>query len=197
MARTSDKRERLIEAAKTLIHRKGFHNTTLADIASESNVPLGNVYYYFKTKDDICQAVIDERKKELTSLLDLCCKKAEPKTALKKLLKYTTRETKELNECGCPYTGLLLDLDRSQSRLVNAADQCIRVLIEWAGDQFRALGYENAKEMGFEFIARVQGTILLGHVLHDTARMRRQIAELANWVDGLEDRRAPGSATIN
>ena len=197
MARTSDKRERLIEAAKTLIHRKGFHGTTLADIATESNVPLGNVYYYFKTKDDICQAVIDERKKELTGLLDLCCKKADPKTALKKLLKYTTKETKELDECGCPYVGLSLDLDRTNSKLVNAADQCIRVLIEWAGDQFKALGYGNAKEMGFEFIARVQGTILLGHVLHDTARMRKQMTELANWVDGLEDRSVQQPVTLN
>lgn len=197
MARTSDKRERLIVAAKTLIHRKGFHSTTLADIASESKVPLGNVYYYFKTKDDICQAVIDERKKELTGLLDLCCKKADPKTALKKLLKFTTKETKELDECGCPYTGLLLDLDRSHSRLVNSADECIRVLIEWTGDQFRTLGYGNPMEMGFEFIARVQGTILLGHVLHDTARMRRQITDLAGWVDGLQDRRAPETTTIN
>jgi AcrR family transcriptional regulator len=197
MARTSDKRERLIEAAKTLIHRKGFHSTTLADIATESKVPLGNVYYYFKTKDEICQAVIDERKKELTKLLDLCCKKSEPKTALKKLLKYTGRETKELDECGCPYAGLSLDLDRNRSSLGHAADECMRVLTEWAGDQFRALGYGNAGEMGFEFIARVQGTILLGHVLHDKATMRRQIAELANWVDGLECRAAPVSTAIN
>jgi len=197
MARTSDKRERLIEAAKTLIHRKGFHSTTLADIASESKVPLGNVYYYFKTKDDICQAVIDERKKELTKLLQLCCKKAQPKLALKQLLKFTSKETKELDECGCPYTGLLLDLDRAHSRLAPSADECIRVLIEWAGDQFRTLGYGNAAEMGFEFIARVQGTILLGHVLHDKARMRRQMNELAGWVDALQDPPASAVVTIN
>lgn len=197
MARTSDKRERLIEAAKSLIHRKGFNNTTLADIASESKVPLGNVYYYFKTKDEICQAVIDERKKELTRLLDLCCKKAEPKSALKQLLKYTTRETKELNECGCPYTGLVLDLDRTKSGLLHQADACVRVLIDWAGDQFRALGYPNYREMGFEFIARVQGTILLGHVLHDTARMRRQMAELGHWVDALQVAALPEAVTIN
>ncbi|HEY7840749.1 MAG TPA: TetR/AcrR family transcriptional regulator [Gammaproteobacteria bacterium] len=197
MARTSDKRERLIEAAKTLIHRKGFHSTTLADIAAESKVPLGNVYYYFKTKDEICQAVIDERKKELTGVLDLCCKKADPKMALKKLLKYTTKETKELDECGCPYMGLVLDLDRADSRLTPSADQCVRVLIEWAGDQFKALGYENAMEMGFEFIARVQGTVLLGHALHDKGRMRRQLNEMCGWVDALQDAPAPGQVTIN
>jgi AcrR family transcriptional regulator len=197
MARTSDKRERLIEAAKALIHRKGFHNTTLADIASESKVPLGNVYYYFKTKDEICQAVIDERKKELTVLLDLCCKKADPKTALKQLLKYTMKETKELDECGCPYSGLLVDLDRTHSDLAHSAEQCIRAMIEWAGDQFKALGYPNYREMGFEFIAREQGTVLLGHVLHDTAWMRKQLAEMCRWVDDLQDTPAVKGATLN
>ena len=60
MARQSDKRARLMEAAKTLIHRKGFYLTTLADIADESGVPLGNVYYYFKTKEMIGEIVIQQ-----------------------------------------------------------------------------------------------------------------------------------------
>ena len=48
MPRISDKRERLISAADTLIHRQGFYRTTLAHIAEEAKVPLGNVYYYFQ-----------------------------------------------------------------------------------------------------------------------------------------------------
>ena len=56
MPRKTDKRVRLIEAAKVLIHQQGFHLTTLADIAQEADVPLGNVYYYFKTKEAIGEA---------------------------------------------------------------------------------------------------------------------------------------------
>ena len=61
MPRKTDKRVRLIEAAKVLIHQKGFNQTTLADIAQEADVPLGNVYYYFKTKEAIGEAVIERR----------------------------------------------------------------------------------------------------------------------------------------
>jgi len=43
MPRRTDKRVRLIEAAKVLIHQQGFNLTTLADIAQEADVPLGNV----------------------------------------------------------------------------------------------------------------------------------------------------------
>ena len=60
MPRTSNKRERLLAAARDLIHEQGFKPTTLADIARESDVPLGNVCYYFKSKDDIAGAIILE-----------------------------------------------------------------------------------------------------------------------------------------
>jgi len=45
-----DKRARLMEAAETLFYQQGVHRTTLADIAQEAEVPLGNIYYHFRTK---------------------------------------------------------------------------------------------------------------------------------------------------
>ena len=45
------KRERLVAAACLVLHEQGVERTTLADIAQAADVPVGNVYYYFKTKD--------------------------------------------------------------------------------------------------------------------------------------------------
>src|ERR1700686_2451782 len=51
MARTNiDKRSRLLSAAVELTYQNGFDATSLADIAREAKVPLGNVYYYFKNQ---------------------------------------------------------------------------------------------------------------------------------------------------
>ena len=47
----SSKRDRLILAARDLIHSQGVERTTLADVADASGVPFGKVYYYFKTKN--------------------------------------------------------------------------------------------------------------------------------------------------
>jgi len=55
------KRGRLIVAACDLFYRQGIAGTTLAHIAEAAEVPLGNVYYYFKTKDDIVAAVVEAR----------------------------------------------------------------------------------------------------------------------------------------
>src|SRR5271170_6439999 len=55
---SAEKRAELVAAATQLLHEQGFHRTTLADVAGRADVPLGNVYYYFKTKDALAEAVI-------------------------------------------------------------------------------------------------------------------------------------------
>ena len=67
---TPDKKERLTDAAAALIHRQGFSHTTLADIAAASNVALGSVYYYFKTKDDVAKAILSRRQGEIGHALE-------------------------------------------------------------------------------------------------------------------------------
>jgi AcrR family transcriptional regulator len=56
-----DKRTRLIETAMKLAYRNGFRETSLADIAEAAHVPVGNVYYYFKTKEELGEAVVERR----------------------------------------------------------------------------------------------------------------------------------------
>jgi AcrR family transcriptional regulator len=194
MPRTSDKRERLISAADVLIHRQGFHKTTLADIARESKVPLGNVYYYFKTKEEICDAVIEERKKELATELDGCCQSKGPKKALIRLLKSMINMSDKIAEAGCPHGRLCSELSNELVGLTNSADECLKVLLEWSTDQFKALAYPNAKDMGFEFVARIQGIVLVGNTLHDQKQIRTQLKSLIDLVESLEELNKDGQA---
>ena len=53
------KRDRLVAGARETIYRQGVEATTIADIAEASDVPVGNVYYYFKSKDELVAAAID------------------------------------------------------------------------------------------------------------------------------------------
>jgi TetR/AcrR family transcriptional regulator, transcriptional repressor for nem operon len=56
--RDRGKRERLVGGARELLHQQGVERTTLAQIAHTADVPPGNVYYYFKTKDELVEAAI-------------------------------------------------------------------------------------------------------------------------------------------
>src|SRR5260370_41342582 len=59
-----EKRARLTEAAEALFYQQGVHRTTLADIAKVAEVPLGNIYYHFRTKESLIEAVIEARLRE-------------------------------------------------------------------------------------------------------------------------------------
>src|SRR5215467_8812233 len=77
-----DSRSRLRRAAMDVSYRYGFGATTLADIAKEASVPLGNLYYYFKTKDDIGEAIVELRLERLRALLQELDQMESPKERL-------------------------------------------------------------------------------------------------------------------
>src|SRR5260370_21059166 len=92
----TDKRSRLIQTAAKLAHRQGFRKTTLADIAGEAQVPLGNVYYYFKTKDELGAAVVEHRLQELGKLQQSWEEMDSPKERLCDCAQSTAGNAKEL-----------------------------------------------------------------------------------------------------
>ena len=55
-----DKRRHLLDAAVRVFARKGFHATRVGDIAEEAGVAHGLLYHYFKSKDQVLEAVFHE-----------------------------------------------------------------------------------------------------------------------------------------
>jgi AcrR family transcriptional regulator len=51
------RRREILAAAQRCFARKGFHETSLQDIFRESGLSAGAVYRYFKSKDDLVQAI--------------------------------------------------------------------------------------------------------------------------------------------
>jgi len=59
-AALEDKRQQLLGAAVRVFARKGFHASRVGDIAEEAGVAHGLLYHYFKSKDEVLQAVFQE-----------------------------------------------------------------------------------------------------------------------------------------
>src|SRR3981081_1594811 len=98
------KRERLIDAGCELMYRQGVETTTLADIAHAADVPLGNVYYYFKTKDEIVSAVIEAHVPEIEkTIASLDRRHRPPKGRLKALIRELTDQRDLIAQYGCPH----------------------------------------------------------------------------------------------
>lgn len=53
-------KNKIIDAARRLFRKQGYAATSIEDICSESGVKRGNLYFYFKSKEDVAQAAIDD-----------------------------------------------------------------------------------------------------------------------------------------
>lgn len=59
------RREALLAAAKKVFARKGFHATTMGDIAKAGRSSYGTVYWYFPSKDALFHELMDSEKEAL------------------------------------------------------------------------------------------------------------------------------------
>jgi TetR/AcrR family fatty acid metabolism transcriptional regulator len=57
---SADKRRHLLDAAVRVFARKGYHASRVGDIAEEAGVAHGLLYHYFKSKDEVLEAVFHE-----------------------------------------------------------------------------------------------------------------------------------------
>jgi AcrR family transcriptional regulator len=187
MSQSTKKRERLIEAARCLIHQQGFKQTTLAQIAQKANVPLGNVYYYYKTKEAIGEVVLDDYQKWFGDMVAQWEREADPKKRLHKMLDMVDSMADTMAEYGCPIGSLAQELDKARLTLTQKVDSFLKTQIDWVGAQFRLIGLakRDATDLGIQFIAMVQGTILLAQSLHDSEVVTRQVQRIKTWVDSV------------
>ena len=182
--RATDKRERLLEAAKVLIYRQGLAQTTLADIAQESGVPLGNVYYYFKTKDDIAAAVIEDYKGAvLEALRKLDESETDPRKRLVWFVRRVAQSKDEIADRGCRVGSLCQELNKDERPLASKADDIMVIQVKWATAQFKAIGRRDAADLAVQLVACLQGISLLGNALKSPAVIARQVAMLCDWVN--------------
>src|ERR1700722_18164181 len=100
---SADKRAELVTAATALLHEQGFHRTTLADVAGRAGVPLGNLYYYFKTKEALAEAVIGAHEQTLlTRFTSWTNAHRDPRARLHVMVRAPLDFSDRLIQFGCP-----------------------------------------------------------------------------------------------
>lgn len=87
-------REQLIEAAEVVFYRKGVSRTSLNDIAAEAGVTRGAIYWHFKNKHDVFEAMMERQKLPLEMLKTLMDDpdESDPLGRFREFLLYLTQE---------------------------------------------------------------------------------------------------------
>src|SRR5215470_2342504 len=166
--RRPGKRERLVAAATELLHQQGIERTTLADIAQAADVPPGNVYYYFKTKDEVIAAVIEAHVQQVkTTLAFIDAHHRSARSRLKAFVREFTAQGEIVAQHGCPLGSLCSEIGKRAEPSSFAEAGLMLLLIEWAEEQFRSLGRRDAHDLALDLVAAYEGNALLASTLHD------------------------------
>ncbi|MEV7007759.1 TetR/AcrR family transcriptional regulator [Streptosporangium sp. NPDC051022] len=179
------KRERLAAAAAQVFHHQGVEKTTLGDIARAADVPLGNVYYYFKTKDQLVEAALGAHRDQLHAITERLDRIPAPADRLKALIGGWVDQRETAARYGCPFGTLATELDKRDDGLERGAAGVMRALIDWVADQFAQMGRDDARDLAIELVAAYQGMSVLTNTLRDPEVMSTQGRRLAGWIDGL------------
>ncbi len=184
---TLSKRDRLVEAAKAVFYQQGVTRSTLADIAQQAQVPLGNVYYHFHTKDALIEAVIQAHVQELEMMFAGWHQYANPRECLLRLLTTSRDEGNMLARYGCPHGSLCQELDKDDNQLTGIASRLFQVYLDWAEAQFRQLGKneQEANDLAVDLISSLQGIYLLTNSFRSPELLERKLQRLETWVRAL------------
>lgn len=68
MRKSENVRERLIEAGASLLAVKSYHNVGIQEIVTKACIPRGSFYYYFKSKEELGVAIINQQVESLKSI---------------------------------------------------------------------------------------------------------------------------------
>jgi len=181
-------REHILDAAGRLIHLRGFHNTSVDDILRESGVGKGNLYYYFKSKDELGYAALDRTIERIQEdiLERLFAPGVDPWTQLESFLEYSVeRARREGCVGGCPLGNLALEMsdihEGFRTRLSDAFSQ-VRSKIEETLDRAKRdgtlrIGTDIPRLANF-ILAGFEGAFMMGKLHRDAELMANVVDEL-------------------
>ena len=189
----TDKRQRLVAAAIEEFHRNGYARTSLADVAKAAGLSTGNVFYYFKAKDDLARAVVDAWCILLAGYLaDLDCEN-DPWRRMVGFINQA-RVMRELYvTLGCPLAGLTRDLRREGDTLKGEVARIYGVQLQWLATQFVQGGASStvAEKCSRELMTQYHGAILLAYTQGDVSFIDQETARLKKWLRLVQDEFVP------
>ena len=169
----SGKREHIVQAALRLYRSQSIGRTTLKDVAQAAEMPLGNLYYYFKSREALLLAVLDECERELQALLSRL-EPLSPRPWLAAYFEWLLHDAEERHSTSCPFGSLATELRAVGEAAVGRAAEIVECYRAEVTARVAALG---TSEPDAVFMG-VQGAHVVATILDDPALFRRSIQHL-------------------
>lgn len=181
-------REQILEVAGRLIHVRGFHNTSVEDILRESGVGKGNLYYYFKSKDELGYAALDRVLERIQEdvLERLFAGDTDPWTQLEYFLDYPVEQVRRQGGVGgCPLGNLALEMSDIHEGFRTRLSQAFGLMrseiegaLKRAHDQGTLRSGADIPRLALFIVAAFEGAFMMGKLHRDAELVGNVVDEL-------------------
>jgi len=175
----------IVDSARRLFYEHGYDGTSFTQIVDATGLFRGNIYHYFKTKDEILAAVVERYLDDYAMLLERWEREhVEPRARLRAFVDMIAGHKAELVEYGCPIGSLNTELGKDRRELQHAARKLFDLFRTWLTMRFAEMGYENeADALALHLLGRAQGIAVISQVYRDKNLLEREAGRLKEWID--------------
>lgn len=188
MAARGETRQRILNTAKTLFQRQGYHATGLNQILAEAQAPKGSLYFHFPGgKEQLAAETITQAADEWGLAIDAALAQTpdtlSPAHAIADLLG-DLLERSQFRD-GCPLATVALEVAGGSD---NVRAACARGYQHWTDLITARLGERGVDEtaaggLAVLVLSSIEGALLLAKVQHDTTPLHRVATQLAALIE--------------
>ena len=184
-------RDRIVQAATELFWRKGYGSTSIADILATAKVNSGSLYYFFKGKQELLVAVLENYRDGIGPML-LEPSWGEMKDPIEKVfaLLGTYRRLLIETDCfyGCPIGSLALELHEPDPEI---RELIVANFANWTDavrDCLDEAGFSDATDtqaLAELVLTVMEGAVMQTRTYRDIGHYDRAVIQLRNYFDCL------------
>ncbi|MGI5414992.1 LmrA/YxaF family transcription factor [Actinomadura luteofluorescens] len=180
-------RQRILDTAKTLFHRQGYHATGVNQIIAEAAAPKGVLYFHFPGgKEQLAAETVLQAGQEMGLALDAILAQSDDlATAAHGIAELlgTALEQTQFRE-GCPIASVALDVAADSDQVRAACAQGYQQWIDLIAARLRQRGVpdHSVHELAVFILSSIEGALLLARVQHDTAPLKDVATRLAKVI---------------
>ena len=183
----TETKDRIIEAAITLLRRAGFHGAGINEILKESGAPKGSLYYFFpQGKRQIAQEAIARYAQGVVAYMDESLSSAEePAAKIHALFRAVAQRFERgafRQSCAAGAASLDLDDDLEVVRL--AIETMFADCVEVISKHFTIVGRQRRRSFASLILTTIEGAYVRGRAERST----RPIKEAAAWLADIAKR---------
>ncbi|MFI6062635.1 TetR/AcrR family transcriptional regulator [Streptomyces sp. NPDC051286] len=183
MGRTSNAREKILDAAHSLMEVRGYSALGVAEICKTAEVPKGSFYYFFDSKEALALAVIDEqwatqRRDWIRSLKS----DAEPLQRLRQLFEATEADQLAGQEScgtvsGCMFGNLTLEMSNQTEAVRTRLQEIFEAQVEMVDSVITEalergqVTVTDTRVAARSVVAQLEGQVLFAKLYNNTTQL--------------------------